>query len=155
MKRGLIVSIVLAGSVLTACAEPSPSVIGSLWQVTNIWTAPGAPSALPPGDAGHANLIFGEISITGSTGCSAIQGAVTFTSEEQPSAAVDADTVTFDIVEIDPPAADCAHFWTHEQMTDLITPGTSFDIRQDSEAELTLTLQGEEVDRPAISLSSV
>lgn len=155
MKRELIASVVLTGGLLTACAEPSPTVVGSLWQVTNIWSTPGAPSALPPGAAGHANLVFGEISVTGSTGCSAIQGAVTFTSDEQPSSVVDADAVTFDLVEIDPPADDCANAWTHHQLAELITPGASFDLHQESDVELTLTVQGEEIDRPAIGLSSI
>jgi len=139
-----------AGS-LVACGTPEPTVLGSTWQVTDVWVTPGDPSAVPDG----GTLVFGEASLAGSTGCAPIQGTVTFTRDGETVQAADADAVTVDRLEIDVPAADCPAAWTHELLTTMLGSGATFDLRQDTDTELVLTLRGEGVDRPAIGLAAV
>lgn len=149
MRRALA-AVLLAGG-LVACGTPEPTVLGSTWQVTDVWVTPGDPSAVPLG----GTLVFGEVSLTGSTGCAPIQGTVTFTRDGETVQAADAEAVTVDRLEIDAPAAGCPAARTHQLLTTMLQPGATFDLRQDTDTELVLTLRGEGVDRPAIGLAAV
>lgn len=149
MRRGVI----LLALALSACSV-EPRVADTSWQVTDIWTTPGDPSALPPQAAGRAWLAFGEQSLTGHTGCVPLQGTVTFTAGEEASLAEDAETLRIDRLEIEPAAADCPARWAHEQLTDLLVPGASFDVHH-GERALTLTLRDGAVDSPAIGLAAL
>ena len=142
---------IAAVGVLAACSAPPPTITEATWQVTNIGTDPGAPAAVPVGGA----LAFGEASLAGTTGCSPIQGAVTFTRDGATVAAKDAQSVTIDRIEVEAAPADCRAAWTHEQLIALLVPGATFDLYQPHDTELTLTLRGDEIDRPAIGLSSL
>ncbi|RNE49858.1 hypothetical protein C5L39_00330 [Corynebacterium alimapuense] len=142
--------------LLSACTSPVEApVIGTTWQITNIWLEPGEPSGLPGSAAGRANLVFGETSITGYSSCSAIQGSVSFTKEGEPASAEEADAISFGQVEIEPPEDNCASIRTHEQLVELLSPGSAFDLRHQNDFELILTQQVEILDRPAIGLSAV
>ncbi|AJE34054.1 hypothetical protein B842_11035 [Corynebacterium humireducens NBRC 106098 = DSM 45392] len=153
MRRAVVA--LAAGALLVACApDPTADVAGSSWQVTDIWTTPGEPSALPPQSAGLARLAFGEQSLSGHTGCAPIQGTVTFTRAGEPARTEDADTLRIDHIEGDTAADDCPALHTHEQLRELLAPGAEFDLRH-AERELTLTLRVDAVDRPAIGLAAI
>lgn len=151
MRRAVIAAALLLGA---CAADPTADVAGSSWQVTDIWVTPGDPSALPPQAAGLARLAFGEQSLSGFTGCVPLQGTVSFTRAGETARAEDADTLRVDHLEADAPAADCPAAHTHEQLTDLIREGAVFDVHH-AQRSLTLTLRGDEVDRPAIGLAAI
>lgn len=155
--RRLLVALVAAVPLLASCGEQPTAVAGSTWQITGLWTAPGDSGVLPDTAAGRAQLIFGEATVTGSTGCAPIQGTVSFTHEGDPSRAQEADAVTFEAVEIEAPGEDCAGpvRFVHEELVELLAPQTPYDLRHESEVELVLTQRGAPVDRPAIRLSAV
>ncbi|GAB2518628.1 hypothetical protein CATRI_11310 [Corynebacterium atrinae] len=148
--RARVFAIAAVGA-LAACSAPQPTITEATWEVINVWTSPDTPAAVPHG----GSLAFGEASLAGTTGCSPIQGAVTFTRDGDTVAAKDAEAVTIDRIEIEPAPANCRAAWTHEQLSSLLVPGATFDLHQPNDSELTLTLRGEEIDRPAIGLSSL
>lgn len=153
----LSVALLTAAPTLAACGDRETAVAGSTWQITGLWTTPGDSGMLPDAAAGRAQLIFGEATVTGSTGCAPIQGTVSFTQEGEPARAQEADAVTFEAVEIEAPDDSCQGTVrsVHEDLTGLLAPETAYDLRHESEVELVLTQQGELVDRPAIRLSAV
>ncbi|AGF73404.1 META domain-containing protein [Corynebacterium halotolerans] len=153
----LSAALLATAPVLSACGDRETAVAGSTWQITGLWTTPEDPGMLPDAAAGRAQLIFGEATVTGSTGCAPIQGTVSFTRGGDPSRAREADAVTFEAVEIEVPDDSCQGTVrsVHEDLTDLLAPETAYDLRHESEVELVLTRQGELVDRPVIRLSAV
>lgn len=141
--------------LLSGCAtEPTAEVMGASWLVTDIWTAPGEPSALPDGAAGRSRLAFGERSVSGHTGCAPLQGTVRFTREGQDADVESANTLTVDRLEFGDTEENCSAARVHDQLTGLIEPGAVFDVRHEDRA-LVLTLRTDAVDRPAIGLSSM
>lgn len=161
-------TIPAAAALLSACAlalsacggdqeEPLPepvSVAGPMWQVTDIYTAPGEPSSVPPGAAGSVGLIFGSGSATGSTGCAPIQARVEYSADGEPATVDEADAVTFDIVDLGPVDGECSgsDAWSHGHLTELIVPGAEFDMSLTTPTELVLTAREEAVDPPSIRL---
>ncbi|GAB3704128.1 META domain-containing protein [Corynebacterium nasicanis] len=141
MKRALI----FLALALTACSG-EPEVSDTTWQVTDIWTTPGDPSTLPPQDAGRAWLALGGQSLSGNTGCSRLQGTVTFSE--------DGETLSIDHLEVDPAAADCPAERTHGQLTELLRPGAEFAVHHAGRS-LTLTARSDAVDPPAIGLAAL
>ena len=137
--------IVLAALALTACSTaPAP---GHAWQVTDIYTAPGEPPSVSGEAAGAVQLVLGESSATGSTGCAPIQADI----------AVTEDTVEFTSVRI-PELGDMPcqgrRAWAHQHMSSLLVDGAVFDRSQPTDTEMVLTLRGEDVDRPALRLAA-
>ncbi|MGD7001413.1 hypothetical protein [Corynebacterium halotolerans] len=153
---GALLAVTAAAPILTACGGPDPQsqITGTSWQITELYLEPGTPSTLPDLVAGRASLIFGEHSVAGSTGCAPIQGQVTFTADGEVSAARDADRVSFDRTEIEVPADGCVGqaMFTHERISGLLTG--EFEIARLSDYELALTQVSDEIDPPAIHLSS-
>lgn len=155
MKRLLTTWAAAAVLALSACsAEPTAEVTGTSWLVTDIWTEPGEPSALPPEAAGRARLAFGEHSMTGHTGCAPMQGTVSFTRAGTDTDVQNAHTFTVERLEVEEPTADCPSAAVHAQLTELIEPGAVFDVRHEDRA-LVLTLRMDAIDRPAIGLSAI
>ncbi|MDR7330255.1 hypothetical protein [Corynebacterium guangdongense] len=165
MRRPLV--LLAAAIVLSACApDPAPvegSLIGQTWQVTDIYTTPEAPSTVSGSAAGAVQLVFGESSATGSTGCAPIQAEATFLAGRDPDSAPvpadEAEAVVFSDVGIPDPgeagvACEGTRAWAHEHMTGLLTEGATFDIEAVSPAEMVLTLRGDVVDRPALRLAT-
>lgn len=149
MNKVSVLAVIGLTGLVSACAAPQEStgVVGPMWQVTDIYTEPENPSAVPPSAAGAAALVFGETSATGFTGCSPIQASVTFDAEES--------VLTFDEVAI-PAPEDCTggSAWTHESMSSLVQPGNSFDMRRPSPSEMVLTLRVDEINRPSLRLAA-
>lgn len=164
MRRALL--LLAAAALLSACApDPAPvegSLIGQTWQVTDIFTTPEAPSTVSGSAAGAVQLIFGESSATGSTGCAPIQADATFLAgrDPDPVPADEADAVVFSDVGVPDPgeagmACEGTRAWAHEHMTRLLTEGATFDIDAVSPTEMVLTLRGDAVDRPALRLATL
>lgn len=153
----MLTALVATVPLLAACGGQETAVAGSTWQITGLWTAPGDSGVLPGAAAGRAQLIFGETTVTGHTGCAPLQGTVSFTRDDAPSRAREADALTFGAVEVEAPAEGCEGpvRFVHEELVGLLAPETAFDLRHESEVELVLTRQGEAVDQPAIRLSAV
>lgn len=147
---GLAAALLLAGCAV----EPTADVVGSSWLVTDIWTTPGEPSALPDGAAGLARLAFGERSVSGHTGCAPLQGTVHFTGEGAGTGVENARTLTVDRLEVGETEENCHAAWSHGQLTELIEPGAVFDVRHDDRS-LVLTLRTDAVDRPAIGFAAM
>lgn len=154
LTTALLVALGATAPALVACADRPPLVHGTAWQITDLYLEPGIPSTLPDTIAGRASLIFGETSVVGSTGCAPIQGAVTFTRDGQAASVENADTVTFDEVEFEVPGQHCVGqaAFIHDQLQSLLAGG--FDLQRTSDHEMVLTRQAEEVDPPAIRLST-
>ncbi|QGU05521.1 META domain-containing protein [Corynebacterium comes] len=147
---GLAATLLLAG----CSSAPTAEVAGSTWLVTDIWTTPGEPSALPEDTAGRARLAFGERSVSGHTGCAPFQGTVRFSREGEETDVESAHTLTVDRLEVRETEENCSAAWSHGQLTGLIEPGAVFDVRHDDRS-LVLTLRTDAVDRPAIGLSAI
>lgn len=154
LTTALLVALGAATPALVACADQPPLVHGTAWQITDLYLEPGTPSALPDTIAGRATLIFGETSVVGSTGCAPIQGAVTFTREGQASSVENADAVIFEEVEFEVADQQCVGqaAFIHDQLHSLLSGG--FDLERVSDHEMVLTQQAEEIDSPAIRLST-
>ncbi|MCH6197219.1 hypothetical protein MHT86_06880 [Corynebacterium mastitidis] len=150
-----------AAAVLVACSPEYSAVVGPTWQVTGLYTDPGESGDLPADAAGRAVLSFGEGTVTGSTGCSRIQGIVRFSAEGSPAAAQDADALTFDRVDIenaenagDASDAPCVGGAAHVDATLRGLLRGEYSLSRPSEAELVLTQRSEAVDAPAIRLTT-
>lgn len=161
MRRRLsaaLTAALLGGALAaTACAPPESAVAGSTWQITGLWTSPDAPGVMPDDAAGRARLVFGESTMVGSTGCSPLQGAVTFTREGEPARAENADLLRIDRVESEEPGEGCVGLsrHVHDSLTEMLSEGTVFDVRHDPNAKLVLTERTGLVDSPAIHLSAL
>ncbi|KQB86229.1 hypothetical protein [Corynebacterium lowii] len=144
----------IAATALAACAQEHSAVVGPTWQVTGLYLDPTESGDLPASAAGLAMFSFGEGTIAGSTGCSRIQGIVNFTKDGESSPAQDADTVAFEQVDFEDRSEDCqgGAAYTDATLRDLLRG--DFTIAQPSEAELVLTQRSDEVDAPAIRLTT-
>ncbi|MDK8450069.1 hypothetical protein [Corynebacterium mastitidis] len=147
-----------AAVALAACSSEHSAVVGPTWQVTGLYTDPGESGDLPADAAGRASLSFGEGTVTGSTGCSRIQGIVRFSAGGSPAAAQDADALTFDRVDIentgDAPGTPCVGGAAHVDATLRELLRGEYSLSRPSEAELVLTQRSEAVDAPAIRLTT-
>ncbi len=162
MKRALV--LLAAAATLAACTpEPAPvegSLIGQTWQVTDIFTEPEAPSTVSGSAAGAVEIVFGDSTATGSTGCAPLQADVRFVSGQDAVPADEAEAVEFREVGIPDPAdagmpCEGTRAWAHGHMTRLLTDGATFDIESVSPTEMVLTLRGDAVDRPALRLAAL
>ncbi|WP_018117990.1 hypothetical protein [Corynebacterium mastitidis] len=150
-----------AAVALAACSPGHSAVVGPTWQVTGLYTDPGESGDLPADAAGRAALSFGEGTVTGSTGCSRIQGIVRFSAGGSPAAAQDADALTFDRVDIesaentgDASGTPCVGGAAHVDATLRELLSGEYALSRPSEAELVLTQRSEAVDAPAIRLTT-
>lgn len=157
-RAAALTAALLSGALAaTACTPPESVVAGSTWQVTGLWDAAGSPGVLPDDAAGRARLFFGEATMVGSTGCSPLQGAVTFTREGEPARAESADLLRIDRVEFEEAGEGCVgrSRHVHDSLQEMLSEGTTFDVRHDSNARLVLTERTALVDSPAIHLSAL
>lgn len=141
-------------SALTACSAEHTGIVGPTWQVTGLYLDPQDSGDLPASAAGLAAFSFGETTITGSTGCSRVQGIVRFSKEGATASARDADTLGFEQIDVEEITEDCQGGAAHvdSALRDLLTG--EYKLSRPSEAELVLTQRAEAVDAPAIRLTT-
>lgn len=143
---------------LAACADDSTAVADATWQVTDVYTTPGTPSAVDDSVAGAVELGFGGKSVTGFSGCSPLAGMVAFTDESGAAAAPeDATHATFSQMQFRPiDESQCTGRvrYIHDALVDLLYDGT-FSIRHEGSGEMVLQEDKGDADPRAIRLVSV
>lgn len=143
----------LLGPTLASCGAEPPT-----WQVVAVYTDPALPGDLPLDAAGKANVQVKQrgdtLDFTGTTPCSSLTGQATVGGAAGPAAAgpdaagpvaagPDADapdaatslaltSITFDAPD-DTCVGGARH--THEQLTELLQPGATFEVRSLSDTE--------------------
>lgn len=151
---GIAGVLFLAAGAAGCGASDAPSTLrGPAWQVVAIYTDPEVPGELPAAAAGTAHLAFGGASITGTTGCAALQGSVEFSDEGESVSADRASQVRITGISYDK-QGDCTGelLYTHEQLQAILSPGATLDIQHVGPREVVLTLEGDAVNPPAIRM---
>lgn len=145
-----------AAAQALAAGEQVP-VVGPLWAATDYYVAAGEPSALPQTVAGTVNVVFGESSAAGSTGCAQFQADVTFLADGEPARAADADELTVDAIDVRDVGAECAGSSRriHEDLQEFYSPGSSLEITRPGESELVLTVSGAGIDPPTLRFAAL
>lgn len=124
MKRALALVPLFA---LAACA-PAPT-----WQVVSLRTSEDQPAT----EASVARVRIDDQRFTGTTGCSDVSGS--FEGE---------DTITLTDLKLSDPG-DCSGWarHTHDQLTQLLTEGTSFQVSHPADFEMILVAESGETIR--------
>ena len=124
MKRAVAIAPLLA---LAACA-PAPT-----WQVVSLRTSEDQPAT----EASIARVHIDDQSFSGTTGCADVSGS--FEGE---------DTITLENIALGDPG-DCAGWarHTHDQLTQLLTEGTSFQVSHPADFEMILVAESGETIR--------
>ena len=124
MKRALTILPLFA---LAACA-PAPT-----WQVVSLRTSEDQPAT----EASVARVRIDDQRFTGTTGCADVSGS--FEGE---------DTITLENIALGDPG-DCAGWarHTHDQLTQLLTEGTSFQVSHPADFEMILVAESGETIR--------
>ena len=124
MKRALTILPLFA---LAACA-PAPT-----WQVVSLRTSEDQPAT----ETSVARLRIDDQRFTGTTGCADVSGS--FEGE---------DTITLENIALGDPG-DCAGWarHTHDQLTQLLTEGTSFQVSHPADFEMILVAESGETIR--------
>ncbi len=140
--------------MLAGCSSDAIQMTESTWLVTNIYVDPDEPNVISDLVITQPTLDFGHSSLSGHTGCAPFQGRAAFSHEGEPSTSDEADYLTFADVEFDELPEDCQgqERLVHDRLVDLL-PG-SFDITRNSDTEILLTSDVNEIDRPSIRLMS-
>lgn len=142
----------LAVGLLTACAQ-EPLIGETTWQVTAIYTEPGATATVPGPAAGLAQLAFGTSTVSGFTGCVPLQAETAYTDatgeRRDPE---DAERITFSRVTVDDAPEDCVggarH--VHDELVALLDG--PFEVSHPGDSEMVLTQVSDAIDAPAIRL---
>ena len=124
MKRAVAIAPLLA---LAACA-PAPT-----WQVVSLRTSEDQPAT----EASIARVRIDDQRFTGTTGCADVSGS--FEGE---------DTITLTDLKLSDPG-DCSGWarHTHDQLTQLLTEGTSFQVSHPADFEMILVAESGETIR--------
>lgn len=135
MKK--LLAVLVCGVALTACSNEIP--MSNTWQVTNVYTSPDVPSQVPV----PAYLVFGDSTVTGSTGCAEIQGRVSFTPDAaQPTHA------SFRDMNFRDASCEGSQRFFHDQMVALL--GGELEVKKEKDEMLLTKTDG--LDRPGIRL---
>lgn len=130
-------AVALSALTLTACSTDIP--VSSTWQITNVYVKPDTPSNVPE----PAYLVFGETSVTGSTGCAQIQGRVSF------SPSYDAPTsISFRDMNFEETHCEGSQRYFHDQLVVLLSGEMAVKKQGD---EMLLSKTGE-LDKPGVRL---
>ncbi|AZA10696.1 META domain-containing protein [Corynebacterium gerontici] len=150
MKRFL--PIVVGALTLVACSQPA-QVQNVQWQVTNLYTSPEYPSAVPDEVAGLATITFGARSLTGSTGCARFQGVAEYDVEDPSEAStISVKEIVFD--PIDEQTCVGKRLYVHNSMVDMLQDAT-FDIKNEPNGTTkVLSKQVDAVERPGMRLAT-
>lgn len=140
-------AVLLLPLTLLGCRASDPWLQGPTWQVTGVYTDPANPGALPDAAAGRAELIFGESTLTGSTGCARIAASAVGNK--------DAATVEITDLHIEDPGPYCvgATRHVHDQLADILAGNFKVTFPSDTEAVLTADQPGP--DPAAIHLATI
>ncbi|MEJ5998915.1 META domain-containing protein [Corynebacterium sp. H130] len=134
--RKLLAALACA-CALSACSTDIP--MSTTWQITNVYVSDQFPSQVPE----PAYLVFGGSTVTGSTGCSQIQGRVHFSpNADQPEKA------SFSDMNFQDPTCEGSQRFFHDQLTNLLAG--EFEVKKSGD-ELLLTKTGE-FDRQGVRL---
>lgn len=135
MKK-LVPAVALLACV-AGCSNDIP--MSTTWQVSNVYVSPDTPSQVPE----PAYLVFGDSTVTGSTGCGELQGRVSFSPNAQhPERAMFRDMNVSD--------ASCSgpQRFFHDQLVTLLTG--EVEVKRERDEMLLTKTDG--VDRPGIRL---
>lgn len=145
-----------AGAEALAAGETVP-VTGPLWTATDYFTSRDEPSALPQTVAGTVNLVFGDSSAAGSTGCAEFQAEITFLSGDEESTADKADAVVFDDTEFRDVGDECAASSrvVHEDLVEFYSSGARLELSRRGTTELVLTSTKQSVDAPSLRFAAL
>lgn len=124
-------------ATLTACAQDIP--LSTTWQVTNVYVSPDTPSHVPE----PAYLVFGDSTVTGSTGCAEIQGRVSFSPDaNRPTHATFRDMNFSDV------SCQGTQRFFHDHMAQMLDG--EFEVKKENDEMLLTKTDG--LDRPGIRL---
>lgn len=171
MKRRLV-TVLLSGLALTACGGPEVDenagaeaiaagdeapIVGPLWTATNYYTSADEPSALPQTVAGTVNLVFGESSAAGSTGCAEFQADVTFFAGDKETRAEAADHVVIDDIKFRDVGIECSASSReiHDDLVEFFAPEADLGLLRRGATELVVTADTKAVDSPSLRLAAL
>lgn len=149
MKRfALLSAACLLPAALTACSSEQHDT----WQVVAIYAEPYLPGGLPTDAAGAVNFHLTDEQATptfaGTTPCAEVTGTLHQNDDEQVTAI---DTVEFGTITDDDSCVGGARH-THNQLVELLKPGTKVALSKPSEEELRVVFSPDAVNTPSIWL---
>lgn len=159
-----LLAAVSSAALLSGCGsdEDEPQapgdeqILDKHWQVVSINTNPDAASTIPKSIPQAPTLSFGESTMVGNTGCTQMVGKVTYSADDERQNIREGNRLHFDEVEFDETAEDChgASVWADNLLRNLITSDNDFIYTVNSNNQLILELDTNEVDSPSIKLVS-
>ncbi|GAA1167000.1 hypothetical protein CGLAUT_10420 [Corynebacterium glaucum] len=149
MKRSALLAAALCfPAAVTACSSAQQET----WQVVAIYAEPDLPGNLPADAAGTVNVRLTDTKDTptfaGTTPCAEVTGTLSQNDDEQVTAI---DTVEFGAITNDDSCIGGARH-THNQLAELLKPGTAIAMAKPSEEELRVVLSPDAVNPPSIWL---
>lgn len=158
MRKPLAVVAALSAAVaLTACGTEEGRIVGKNWQVIGIYTTPDAPSAIPETVAEVPDMVFGESTLIGTTGCTRYRAEVSYLDNNAAANIRDADTLRIDELVFDEQASACEGegAWIHNRLTQILNQGSEYGMKLDPNDELILTVRDGQVDSPSLRLAAL
>ncbi|MCU9519416.1 META domain-containing protein [Corynebacterium sp. ES2794-CONJ1] len=122
MKQRLLLVGILA---LSACA-PTPTLVGTTWQVTDVFSSADLPSTLPDDNATKVTISFGNSTIVGFSGCSQFTATANYKKDSAPALIDEATTVSFSDFSISPQdelVCTAKTRYIHDALQDILTTG--------------------------------
>lgn len=163
-KHAVTVAALGAVTLLAACGSeddaPRPAgddrIVDKQWQVVSINTAPDAASTIPESIPHAPEFSFGESTLVGTTGCTRLAARLTYTTDDERENIRDGNKLHFDEVKYDDTDEDCegSSVWADNLLRNLITSDNDFIYTVNSNNQLILELDTDEVDSPSIKLVS-
>lgn len=149
MKRlALLSAALLLPAALTSCSEAQFPT----WQVVAIYAEPDLPGSLPADAAGTVNFHLTDTRDTpyfaGTTPCADITGTIDPIDEQQLNTI---GTIEFGAITDDASCIGGARH-THNQLVELLKPGTAFELSKPSKEELRVVLSPDSINPPSIWL---
>ncbi|WP_234462040.1 hypothetical protein [Corynebacterium macginleyi] len=153
-----------AVTLLAACGSqdegPQPAgddrIVDKQWQVVSINIAPDAASTIPESIPNAPEFSFGESTMVGTTGCTRLAARLTYTANNERENIRDGNKLHFDEVKYDDTYENCegGSVWADNLLRNLFTSDNNFIYTINSNNQLILELDTDEVDSPSIKLVS-
>ena len=151
-------------TLLAACGSeddaPQPAgddrIVDKQWQVVSINIAPDAASTIPESITHAPAFSFGESTMVGTTGCTRLAARLSYTADDERENIRDGKKLHFDEVKYDDTDKDCegGSVWADNLLRKLISSDNDFIYTVNSNNQLILELDTDEVDSPSIKLVS-